>query len=71
MPGVIFGPRGRGGVISARRSRRRRRVAFLGRRATATVPSTVVRMLRAPVARSVVVWAWASRPRETIRRAAA
>jgi hypothetical protein len=46
-------------------------VVFFGRRTRATVASMVVRMVRVWVVRSVVVWAWASRPRETIRRAAA
>ncbi|MCX5361676.1 hypothetical protein OG864_23485 [Streptomyces sp. NBC_00124] len=71
MPGVVFGPRGRGGACSAQRWRRRRRVVFCGRLTERTVPSMVVRMVRVWVVRSVTVWFWASRPRETIRRAAA
>ena len=63
-------PVGRG-AAACWRARRRRRVVFFGRRTAVTVPSTVVRMVRVPVVRSVVVWVWASRPRETIRRAAA
>ncbi|WP_257003905.1 hypothetical protein [Streptomyces sp. SA15] len=55
LPRVVFGPGGRGGALSARRARRRRRVVFFGRRTRATVPSMVVRMVRVPVARSVMV----------------